>query len=472
MNSKRAKGFRNTTAKSIESSGKSPASGFFGAIAFYGLLLTILLFSIPYGTVEVWHKSLLVLFISVFAGFRMIDSAVRGSFEVVESRLLLPLIGILGLAILQIVPLPGDNSVISVDPYETKSFILIFGALIVAGEILICYTNSTHRLRVLIGLVITVGVGSAVFGILREFFLDTQSDLLSGYLNPDQGFAQFINRNHFAVLMEMSFGLLLGLLIKGDLSEKMRFVGWMLSGIMIYSMIASNSRGGLMSLAGLSVFTVFVHMIQRDDALTMNGERSRKTLVPGKMIVRRTLVAVCLCVLVFGLIMVTVAFVGGDTVVTRIEKLGGEVETVNNTRLNRNVIWSSTINLIKARPIFGSGFGGFAAAIPEFDASAGKSSLKQAHNDYLEILANGGIIGFALFTGFAALVIVRIFRNLKSKDPLFRSSCFGAAIGMFGVLIHNFVDFGLHTIINSMIFTVLVVIATAKFVGTAQKQTS
>ena len=30
---------------------------------------------------------------------------------------------------------------------------------------------------------------------------------------------------------------------------------------------------------------------------------------------------------------------------------------------------------------------------------------------------------------------------------------------MFGVLIHSFVDFGLHILINALIFTVLVVIA-------------
>jgi O-antigen ligase len=462
MRAIRAKSFEIGTAGADKHSEPISASSYFELLAFYGILITIVLFAIPYGTVEVWHKSLLVLMISVLGGLRVIDGILKGSFRIAESLLLLPLVGILGLAVVQIVPWPGAASAISLDPYETKTFIFILGGLIVAVEVLFFYTTTAHRLKCLVVLVIAVGVGSAVFGILRELVLDTQSDLLSSYLRPDQGFAQFINRNHFAVLMEMSLGLLLGILIKGELSEKFRFVGWVLSGLMIYSIIASTSRGGLISLAALNVFAVFVHIITRHNPPTANDERSGRISYIGKITVRKTLAAVGFCGLVLGVIMVTIAFVGGDAVVTRIEKLSGEVETVDNTRVNRNLIWNSTLDLIKDKPIFGSGFGGFAAAIPKFDASSGKFSLNQAHNDYLEILANGGIVGFTLFAGFGGLVVGRISKNLKARDPFIRSCCFGAAIGMFGVLIHSFVDFGLHIMINAMIFSVLVVIATAR----------
>ncbi len=462
MRAIRAKSFEIRTAGADKHAKQISDSSYFELLVFYGLLITIVLFAIPYGTVEVWLKSLLVFMISILGGFRVIDSILRGTFRIAEPLLLLPLLGMLGLAVAQILPWPGVSSPISVDPYETNAFVLIFGGLIVAGEVLFFYTNSTHRLKFLIGLVIAVGVGSAVFGSVRELFLDTQSDLLSGYFQADHGFAQFINRNHFAVLMEMSLGLARGILIKGELSEKLKFVGWVLSGIMIYSIIASNSRGGLISLAALSVFAVFVHIITRHNPPTAIDEPSRKISGIDKITVRKTLAAVGLCGLVLALIMVTIAFVGGDTVVSRIEKLGGEVETINSTRVNRSVIWNSTLDLIKDKPVLGSGFGGYAAAIPAFDTSGGKFSLKQAHNDYLEIMANGGLVGLLLFAAFGVLVAESISKNLKSRDTFRRSCCFGAAIGMFGVLIHSFVDFGLHIMINAMIFSVLVVIATAK----------
>ena len=122
-------------------------------------------------------------------------------------------------------------------------------------------------------------------------------------------------------------------------------------------------------------------------------------------IVTKVAVASGLCVLVFGLMVVIVAFVGGDSVATRMERIGGEVETLDNARLNRNLIWNSTFAMIKARPLMGSGFGAYGTAITAFDTSSGKASLEQAHNDYLEILANGGIVGFALFAGFGVLVV-------------------------------------------------------------------
>ena len=95
-----------------------------------------------------------------------------------------------------------------------------------------------------------------------------------------------------------------------------------------------------------------------------------------RLTVRKVIAATGLSGLVLGLILVTIAFVGGDTVVSRIEKLGGEVEAVDNTRVNRHLIWNSTLELIKDKPILGSGFGGYAAAIPAFDASGGKYTLE------------------------------------------------------------------------------------------------
>ena len=247
----------------VDDASQKTASGYFEMAAFYGLLATIVLFAIPWGTVEVWHKSLLVVVISILGGSRIFDNILHGPFRLAQPVLLLPLVGVLGLAVAQLVPWPGVGSVISVDPYETKSFILVFGALIVAAEVLFYFTDSMFRLKALVMLVIAVGTGSAIFGILRALVLDTEGGLLTDYLQPDQGFAQFINRNHFAVLMEMSLGLLLGILIKGEHSEKFRFFGWVLSGIMVYAIIAANSRGGLISLAALSVFAVLVHFITR-----------------------------------------------------------------------------------------------------------------------------------------------------------------------------------------------------------------
>ena len=69
----------------------------------------------------------------------------------------------------------------------------------------------------------SVGSGMRLFGILRQ---TTQRG--SGFglplLLPDVGYGQFINKNHFAYLMEMSLGLVLGLILGGGLKREQALI--------------------------------------------------------------------------------------------------------------------------------------------------------------------------------------------------------------------------------------------------------
>ena len=467
MNLSLAKGLHDVPLKALESGKQSPAADIFGTIPFYTLLVTIALFSLPSGAVYTSHRSLLIFLVAVIATFRIIESLGRRSLRVAEPGFLLPLVGVLGLAFIQTVQWPGAASAISVDPYETRSFILTFGSLIIAAEVLFLYTTTTHRLKCVVGLVIAVGSFSAVFGLVQAFYFDSRSAWLPGQFFPEQGFAQFINRNHFALLIEMALGLLLGVLIKGGIPARFKLVGWILAAIMAYSAIAANSRGGLVSLAALILFAVAAYLMTRQ--VTGNGFRKdlRRNSFSWMTQFRRISAAAGILLLVTGLIVVIIAFVGGETTVTRFEKLRDELETVNSAGVNRNLIWKATLDLFESEPLFGVGFGGYGAAITNFDTSGGKYRLQQAHNEYLEILSNGGIVGFALFALFAVMVGRRTWKNVKSADSFREASSFGAAMGIFGVLIHSFVDFGLHIPINAFIFAVLIVIATVDIKGIA-----
>jgi hypothetical protein len=43
-----------------------------------------------------------------------------------------------------------------------------------------------------------------------------------------------------------------------------------------------------------------------------------------------------------------------------------------------------------------------------------------------------------------------------------RAACLGACIGIAGVAVHSLVDFGLHMLVNALVFTTLIVIATSE----------
>ena len=100
-------------------------------------------------------------------------------------------------------------------------------------------------------------------------------------------------------------------------------------------------------------------------------------------------------------------------------------------------------------------------AISRYYDASGRLKPYQAHNDYLEVIASGGIIGAALLIWFIIALILRARVRLRSNDPFRRAACLGALAGLFGVAVHSLVDFGLQITVNALVCMVLIVIATA-----------
>jgi O-antigen ligase len=118
--------------------------------------------------------------------------------------------------------------------------------------------------------------------------------------------------------------------------------------------------------------------------------------------------------------------------------------------------------MIKDHPLAGVGFGGYWTAIPQYHHGSGESTPQQAHNDYLELLASGGAIGCALGLWFLVVFLRRAGLIWKTSHGYARAAALGAIVGIFGVAVHSFSDFGLHNATNATVFTALVVIATRK----------
>jgi O-antigen ligase len=163
---------------------------------------------------------------------------------------------------------------------------------------------------------------------------------------------------------------------------------------------------------------------------------------------------------------VCLVWVGGDSLVNRLETVSGEVREAQyeaRAGARRAEIWRATWEMIKAHPVAGVGFGGYWMAVPSYHDASGKVTPQQAHNDYLEVLASGGIIG-ALIVAWFAFALIRSARESfrRSASQFRRAAVLGALIGIFGAAVHSLVDFGLHITINALVLTALVVIATAE----------
>ena len=122
--------------------------------------------------------------------------------------------------------------------------------------------------------------------------------------------------------------------------------------------------------------------------------------------------------------------------------------------------WSGTVGIIKDHPLLGTGLGAFSNSYTRYDTGNGLYRLEQAHNDYLQILSDGGLVGGALGLAFVAVLFWTALRRMQSHDRFRRGVALGALSGCAGVLVHSFFDFTLHTTANALCFLVLAALAT------------
>jgi O-antigen ligase len=440
-----------------------------GCFIFYALLVLIALAAIPYGTVQPWWQALFECAVFGLAGLWIIEGYLSGSWQLDAYRLLWPLVALVVFALLQTVPLHGAGDValgaggvvwhaLSADPQGTRRWASKVMALVLTGAMLLRYTDSERRQRTLAYLVIGVAVASAVFGLLRQMTQHNVGFVLP-HLKPGFGYAQFVNKNHFPFLVEMALGLLLGLMLSetGRRERLPAYLGLIL--LLCGALVLSRSRGGLLSLLCQLIFTALLFSSVRSNGSSKSFALRWAKLMAGSLMVRALLI-ICLIVVVC----VGIVWVGGDPLVGNLEAMQAEVGApAKGIRwaVRRKEIWPATTALIKEHPVAGVGFGGYWMAIPQYHDGSGEKTPQEAHNDYLEFLASGGLIGLALGAWFIYELIQRLRqRRLRSNDSSGRALRLGALVGLSGVAVHSLVDFGLHITINAVVFMTLLVIAT------------
>lgn len=436
-------------------------------ITVFALLLVLTAFTaIPYGTAEAWWKAFFICAIFTLGILWSIDGSLSKDWGTNGWPIVLPIAALVAFSFLQTIPfgksqLPGIASpasrTISLDPYETRFFALQLSAVGLYGIFLFRYLTTLRRLRMVIHLIIAIAVASAVFGIIRQ---TTQHD--TGFVLPllhlEQGYGQFINRNHFAFLMEMALGLILGLVLGGGVRREQGLAYLALLLPIWTALVLSGSRGGLITMMAEIIVAAFLvsGLLQHRP---VDDSQSRLLTMLRSAPVRIGL----FLVLVFGVVFGTF-YLGGEHLASRIEASRADFSAASELRqgVSRNEIWGLTLKIIASHPVLGVGMGAYWVAVPQFHDAAGTFTPQEAHGDYLELLASGGLVGFAIGIWFLIAVGKRIKTNLRSPNRIRRAACLGASIGLAGVAIHSIVDFGLHMIANAVVFTTLIVIATSE----------
>lgn len=435
-------------------------SRFGGAIFF--LLCFILIFStLAYGAVEMWAFGFLSVLTVLVALFWLADAWFTREFRFDTNLLQLPVIGLILIGLIQLLPLRGADtgsalsipavSSLSINPYITRLAVVQLIIFLIFFAAAFTYINTAQRLRKIVTIVIVFGAVMAFFGILQRL---ASPEGIYGWRPTPQAipFASFVNQHHFAAFMEMTIGLTLALLVgKGTEKDKrlLLIIAVVLMGIAI---LLTGSRGGVLSLLGVVGFVVLTNFLRKkdeDEEISKEERRARFKrnlgLVGG---------ALGLLVVLAG----AVLLLGGDAPLSRGVGLTNHTD-VSGGRLH---FWSVALRIFLDYPILGAGLDAFGTAFPFYDTWNGTYRVEQAHNDYLQILADAGILGFIAVAAFIFLLFKQGLQRIGTEHSHFRrSTAVGALAGCFGILIHSFFDFPLRTSSNAFFFLLFAVFAAA-----------
>jgi O-antigen ligase len=364
------------------------------------------------------------------------------------------LIGAFQLLPLRSVSLPPNlltvsvSQTLSLDAFATKLALAELVAMLIYFAAALSFINTQRRLRTIALTIVIFGFALAIFGIIQHF---TGEGKIYWLRQPYHAipFGPFVNRHHFAACMEMTMGLTLGLLYFNSLKSDKRLLLVFFVIAMGVSLILTGSRGALISLFGVLAFLTFAKFVNKKTAQTTQTSDGTDFLNNRAMLF---VGGIALILTVFG----SVLLLGSDDLLMR--SVGANV--AGDFTTGRKHFWFITLQIIRDYPIFGVGLDAFAAVYPQYDTWNGLYRLERAHNDYLQIFAETGIIGFALTIGFLALLFrqgLKVFA--ATQDNFRRGVCLGALGGCFGVAIHSFFDFPLRTPSNLLMFLTLAALA-------------
>jgi O-antigen ligase len=302
-----------------------------------------------------------------------------------------------------------------------------------------------HGITLLGGLVAFVGLAQAA----------VQPDVVYGFWRaPKLGapFAPFVNENHYTGWMAMVASLAIGSFAGGVAAalkdvkpgwrnrivwfSSRRASGMVVTGfaiaVMALSMVVATSRGGLVGL--LLIFMIVVMW-------TLRRQSGWRRIIG---------------VLSLGLI--TALALGWGDASRTIAQFAGVFEDMGG----RKEIWSDTLPVIRDFPLTGTGLNTFGIAMLHYQkAYSFGGAVTEAHNDYLQLAAEGGLllgVPIVLAIGIMIREIWRRFQEARDAPEIYWIRA-GAVTGLCAIAVMELFDFTLQMPGAAAMFVVLVAVA-------------
>jgi O-antigen ligase len=440
-----------------------------------GIVLLLVLTPLAFGTVEPWSVSIMEA--AAFGLFALHAGTAGFTFpQGRPARAILSLFLLLvALVLLQLLPLPdfllrlispaslelhrslgaarpGGFNTVSIAPDATFQELVKLLSYAAVFCVVAARFRTTEQIRPLVRTILFMGVLLTVLAVAQKlswngkilWFYPASKDVRSnfGIWGP------YVNRNHFAGYLAMVIPLGLGLLLDAaPVAKEVPGLCWsrrlwrtlthrdlphsavlfLLVLLMAICLLATLSRSGITAVAAASLFFFWITWRRR----TLRRRAAQFALLAA-------VVGAAVLLPSLGLLVRRFAAVGQGTGLARLD------------------VWRDSVGILKDFPLLGAGLGTYGQIFRRYQEHYTRSLFDHAHNDYLEMAADTGALGFLLAAGMAVIFIVVLMRGWKHKHGMFGKS-FGAGgiASCIGVAVMSAVDFNLRIPANALLFTVV-----------------
>lgn len=261
-------------------------------------------------------------------------------------------------------------------------------------------------------------------------------------------------KNHYASFLAMTIPLGIGLIYRKLKTEKYDFkqqnkvfdiIGFLSSinilyllslTVMITTLLKTTSRGGILAfLVGITLTLITLISLKNKKI----SSKKISTLIIG-----------------FIFLAVIAIFSGAS------DNLISRVESVGFNQHGRDHLRNTTLDIFADYPIFGSGPGTYSVILDKYKPfELGNSQMwsRGSHNDYLELLASHGVIGFLLLGSALLILFAKVALGLRKQH----SSLFGIQIscycGIIIIMASAALDFNFQLPVNAIYFYLLLAMA-------------
>lgn len=414
-----------------------------------GLIALAVFTALAHGGVEPWSQFLFVCGVGVLTALWLIHAARQRKLALYLPATTWPLLGLVLLGLVQSVTwqdADGYRQSLSWDVETTRNTALWLACLLLCSLLAANFLAHRERLEKLAQFLTLFGVLLATFAVIQYFTWNDRFFWLRPTSVAGAPFGPFVNRNHFAGYMELLLPWPIALLLTRhrNSAEKVfyGFAAFWIAAVAIFS----QSRGGL-----ISIVTQLIFLAAFAPGLKNHDRAPRGNNMLPAFALRAGAVLAILLVTALG-----VFWLGAERVVNRLAnapELAAATTTVPLFQGGRGELWRHSWDIFRANPLTGVGLGAFETALPKYLQMPNPGVVvSQTHNDYLQILTDGGLIGALLAVWFLFVTVRGISVGLRVREPFMQTVVLACGAGICGLLVHSLFDFNLQLLSHALLF--------------------